>query len=355
MFRNKFLISATFFILLIVGFWIAPSPIEPDFFSPDPPKDWESLRPNEKLKQAEIIGKEEVRGPESIAIGEDGLLYTGTEDGWIVKIYPDGTVEKFVKTGGRPLGLKFYPESNDLIVCDAYKGLLHIDARGNMGVLTDSADGIPFKFTDDLDIAQDGTIYFTDASYKFTQKEYLYDLLESKPHGRLLMYDPVSQTTTTLIKDMYFANGVALSSDESFLLVNETYRYRIIRYYLSGDKKGTWDVYVDNLPGFPDNITSNRNGKFYVALYTVRNPALDFLHKNPSLNKLVAKLPKFLWPRPKSYGFIAVLDEEQNFINSFQDTEGANLRLLTSALEHEGFLYLGSLHERQIGKFKLNE
>lgn len=37
-----------------------------------------------------------------------------------------------------------------------------------------------------------------------------------------------------LLKDLYFANGVALSKDESFVLVAETFQYRISRYWLKG-------------------------------------------------------------------------------------------------------------------------
>ncbi|MCB1177439.1 MAG: strictosidine synthase family protein, partial [Leptospiraceae bacterium] len=354
--KEKLLILyISIFAVLFIALILYPSPVDPENYIPSPPIEVKQFEKNELLKKAEIISDGEIDGPESIAVGEDGLLYTGTSDGWIMKIYPDGTVEKFVNTEGRPLGLKFYPESTDLIVCDSYKGLLRVDENGKMEVLTDSSNGVKFRFTDDLDITSEGIIYFTDASDKFYQKEYLYDLLEAKPHGRLLKYDPSTKETTTILKDLYFANGVALSSDESFLLVNETYRYRIRRYWLEGEKKGETDIFIDNLPGFPDNITQNGNGIFYVALFTVRNPALNFLHSMPSLSRQVAKLPKFLWPRPKPYAFIFALDEEGEVINSFQDSNGSHIKHLTSAIENEGYLYLGSLHEKRIGKYKLEE
>ena len=76
----------------------------------------------------------------------------------------------------------------------------------------------------------DGTVYFSDASSKFAEEENHLDMLEARPHGRLLAYDPASATTTVLLDDLYFANGVALSEAEDFVLINETYRYRIRRY-----------------------------------------------------------------------------------------------------------------------------
>jgi sugar lactone lactonase YvrE len=47
--------------------------------------------------------------------------------------------------------------------------LLKIDFKNNykIEVLTNEADGIPFRFTDHLDVASDGKIYFTDASSKY--------------------------------------------------------------------------------------------------------------------------------------------------------------------------------------------
>jgi sugar lactone lactonase YvrE len=162
-----------------------------------------------------------INGPEEVAVDARGKVYGGTQEGRIVRLLPNGNPEVFADTKGRPLGMLF-DKSGHLIVCDAYKGLLSIDPDGKIKVLADSADGIPFKFTDALDIAGDGTIYFTDASSRYAQNEYLYDLLETKPYGRFMKYDPATGKVAVLLKGLYFANGVALSAREDFVLVNET-------------------------------------------------------------------------------------------------------------------------------------
>ncbi|MCK4623144.1 MAG: strictosidine synthase family protein, partial [Desulfuromonadales bacterium] len=219
--------------------------------------------------------------------------------------------------------------------------------------LATSADGVPFKFTDALDISSDGTIYFTDASSKYGQNEYLYDLLESKPHGRFLCYDPATGQIKVLLKNLYFANGVALSQQEDFVLINETYRYRIVRYWLKGPKAGTHEIFIDNLPGFPDNISSNHKGTFWLALFTVRNEAADKLHPFPFLKAQMSKLPKALWPKPKPYGLVLALDEQGKIIQSLHEPTGKHLKEITSAREYGGYLYLGSLHNDRIGKYRL--
>src|ERR1051325_755241 len=109
----------------------------------------------------------------------------------------------------------------------------------------------------DLDVAADGTIYFTDGSSKFALANYKADILEHQGNGRLLAYDPKTKTTRTLMKDLCFANGVAVSPDQSFLLVVETGKYRIHRYWLNGPKQGQSEIFIKNLPGFPDGISSN--------------------------------------------------------------------------------------------------
>ena len=73
-------------------------------------------------------------------------------------------------------------------------------SAGQGGNLATEADGVPFAFTDDLDIASDGRIYFSDASSKFHQPDYILDLLEARPHGRLLRYDPSTGKTEVLLR-----------------------------------------------------------------------------------------------------------------------------------------------------------
>ena len=233
-----------------------------------------------------------------------------------------------------------------LFVADARKGLLAVDASGGVKSLATSAAGVPFGFTNDLDVATDGKIYFSDSSTRFGIDRYLYDLLESRPHGRLLVYDPEYEETKVLLDGLFFANGVALSRGEDFVLVAETYRYRIRRYWLKGDKAGTSDVFADDLPGFPDNLTVDRGrGRFWVALFTVRNAVVDFLHPHPFLKTQLAKLPRFLWPKPEPYGLVLEMDETGKIVRSLHDPGGQRVRGVTSAQPHGEQLYLGSLDE----------
>jgi sugar lactone lactonase YvrE len=342
-------ILATFVIIVV----FQPSPILPVAYSPSNPQSLIGvLLPNNLLQNAELLALGKIKGPEEVAVDSQGRIYGGTQDGEIMMLTPDGKLDVFAVTHGRPLGMQFDVNEN-LIVCDADKGLLSINPQGKITVLATSANGVPLKFTDALDISRDGVVYFTDASSKYGQSEYLYDLLESKPHGRLLSYDLATGQIKLLLKDLYFANGVALSQQENFVLVNETYRYRIVRYWLKGPKAGTHDVFIDNLPGFPDNISSNGKGTFWLALFTVRNKVVDTLHPYPFLKEQMSKLPKVFWPKPTPYGLVLALNEQGDITQSLHDPKGEHLKAITSAREYDGYLYLGSLSHDRIGKYEL--
>lgn len=351
----KKLLGLLLVIILAAALYLiaTPSKIEPlAWDAPKAPPMTGVMEPNDTLMKAELLGKGQLHGPEDTAVDAAGRVYGSQQDGSIVRIGSDGSIENFAQTGGRPLGMAF-DTSGNLIVADAFKGLLSIDAQGQMRVLSTEAGGVPFKFTDDLEIASDGRIYFSDASDKFDQPDYMLDLLEARPHGRLLRYDPATGKTEVLLDGLYFANGVTLSQNEDFVLVNETYRYRISRFWLKGDKAGTSDVFIDNLPGMPDNLQSDGAGTFWVALPSPRKDDADMLHRYPWLKAQISKLPRALWPKATPYGLVIAVNENGQITQSLHDTSASHLRMITSVKPVGDYLYFGSLENDRIGKLKI--
>ncbi len=341
----------------LVLFLLAPADVDPAAWEPPAAPTLEGpLAPNRALAAVERIAEGRLHGPEDVAVDAEGRIYAGTLDGRIVRVTLDGrggeTVETFVETGGRPLGLAF-GAGGRLLVADAHRGLLAVDPGGRLEVLATEAGGRPFRLADDLDVAADGRVYFSDASWRFGYGAIFEDLLEARPHGRLLRYDPATGSTEVLLDGLYFANGVALSSREDFVLVNETYRYRITRYWLEGPRAGTSEVFSDNLPGFPDGVSGNRRGTFWVALYTVRNPLMDRLHPRPWVKRQLAKLPPPLLPQAQAYGLVLAVSEDGRIERSLHDPSGERVPQVTSAEEAGGYLYLGNLDRPWIGRLAL--
>ena len=164
-------------------------------------------------------------------------------------------------------------------------------------------DGSPIRYADDLDIAANGTIYFTDASVKFCAEESggtlpasLLDLMEHGPNSRVLKYDPASKSTTVLLEGMSFANGLALTADGRHYLVVETGTYSVLKVPVGVNAEAM--PILQNLPGFPDNINRNADGTFWVGLASPRPAAVEFLSDKLLLRKVVQRLPAFLRPKP---------------------------------------------------------
>jgi sugar lactone lactonase YvrE len=351
--KRVFIVVVLAVALALAYLAVIPSAVDPVQWNPPPlPEMTGPLAPNADLALAEPIAQGHVDGPEDVETDGQGRLLAGTNAGTIVRV-EHGKVEVFATTGGRPLGLDFAP-NGQLIVADAIKGLLAVSPDGKqIQTLADAAEGVRFGFADDVTVARDGTIYFSDASDKFGFGDHMYDLLEGRPHGRLMQYDPASKTTKVLLADLYFANGVALASDESFVIVSETYRYRLTRYWLQGPKAGSTDVFAEGLPGFPDGVSQSGRGTFWVAMFTVRNRAGDFLAPRPLLKRMVANLPRSLWPKPDPYGLIVEVDEQGEILRSLHDTSGAHVDQVTSVHERDGKLYLGHLHRDRITRIGL--
>jgi sugar lactone lactonase YvrE len=308
---------------------------------------------NSRLSGVERLSLGTGFAPEDVAIDIEHRIYAGLDDGRIVRLQANGTgPELFSNTYGRPLGLAF-DSTHNLIVADANKGLLSIARDGSVTVLSTEAEEAPFRCTNDLDIAADGTIYFTDASSKFPISNYRADILEHESNGRLLAYDPKTKTTRTILKDLCFANGVAVSPDQSFLLVVETAAYRVHRVWLDGPMRGQSEVFIDNLPGFPDGISSNGRDKFWLALVTPRDGTLDKLLPHPFLRKIVFRLPRFLQPGPNRYSFVLGLDLNGRAIENLQDGSSECYAQIANVVEHQGALYFGSIGESALGRFRL--
>ncbi len=352
--RKILLIFLSLLGVLALYLLLWPVPIEPEAWTPPAaPKLEGAYARNERLSGVKRLPAGAGHKPEGVAIDREGRIYSGMEDGRIVRWpNPQSAPQDFATTGGRPLGMDFDREGN-LIVADANKGLLSINPQGAITVLSAGAEGVPFRCTNDVDIAANGTIYFTDASSRFPLSVYKQDLFEHRGNGRLLAYEPATRATRVVLNGLYFANGVAVSPDQSFLLVVETGKYRVQRVWLEGEKKGATEILIDNLPGFPDNISSNGSDKFWLALVTPRSSLLDRMLPRPFLRKVVLRLPEFLQPAPERYGFVLGLNRDGQVVANLQDPSGKSFAQISNVLEYQGQLYMGSIDEDSIGQISI--
>ncbi|KAL1531316.1 protein STRICTOSIDINE SYNTHASE-LIKE 4-like [Salvia divinorum] len=310
---------------------------------------------NGKLQDVMKLGDGLLMQPEDVAVDKNGVVYTVTRDGSVKRMHRNGTWENWWHIDSSGLLGITTTQTGYLIVCDAFQGLLKVSEEG-VKVLTSHIDGAKIRFADDVIGSSEDTFYFSDASTKFDFNSWQLDLLEAEPNGRVLKYNSSSNMTSLVLDGLAFANGVALSSDQDYLVVCETWKYRCLKYWLEGDKKGQTEIFIDKLPGRPDNINLAPDGSFWIALLESDPMWPKFVYNLPGLKYLTGAFPNFYGKYVMNVveqAMVVNVGSDGKMLRGFDDPTGNVMRFVTSAVEFEGHLYLGSLHNDFVGKLSL--
>ncbi|CAI5459027.1 unnamed protein product [Closterium sp. Yama58-4] len=323
----------------------------------------------------------EMTGPESIAWDPNGKgPYVSFSDGRIMRRTDDDSAwEEFTYASplrtdakcnskktrpeleticGRPLGLAFHPTTGDLYFADGYFGLYKVSAAGGQATkLVSALDGRKFMMTNDLDIDADANVvYFTDGSSRWYRRDFLPLTLEGRKDGRFMKYDIASGVTTVIDEKVAFANGVAISQDKTFVVYCETTYLRCHRYWIRGPNTGKKEVFV-NLPGYPDNLSLNPRGRFWIALNSRRSPTATVASQTPLIretfveNKLGYKIVKATQDQRAS-GIVVEVDADGKITNLLEDKNGKVVKDVSEIVEHDGKLWIGSVIEDYIATLK---
>ena len=320
---------------------------------------------NDKLRNVELIGLGEVESPEDVILDGDDNLYCGTRHGQIVRFFaPDyKRKEVYARIGGQPLGLAFDADKN-LYVCVGGMGLYRVTPQRVVEKVTDETnrslwsiiDDSRLRLADDLDIAPDGRIYFSEATVRYEMHEWPTDSLEGRGNGRIICYDPRTRKTSTVLRGLIFPNGVVLASDRESIMFAESWNCSIKRYWFDGAKRGVVETVIDNLPGYPDNINRASDGNYWLALMGMRSPAFDLAMRKPGFRRRMSKqLPGDEWLSPNiNTGCIVKFNEQGQILDTLWDLGGVNHPMITSMREHRGYLYIGGISNNRIGRYKLD-
>ena len=290
-------------------------------------------------------------GAEDVLLGKDGTVYTGTEDGSILAIRPDGDqVTRIGRTGGRPLGLEWLGDGR-MLVCDAKAGLLALDtATGRIETLATDVAGRRMVFCNNAAVHSDGTIFFSDSSTVHSIEDWKADVAEDTHTGRLLRRD-VDGSIEVLVDGLRFANGVALSAAEDYVCVAESAGRTVVRRWLSGPEAGTTDHLVAELEGYPDNIARGTDGLIWVTIASPEDPALELVHRAPMwVRKALLKLPEAVQPAPKRTVRVTAFDDTGAAVHDCV-LPADDYHMATGVREHEGRVWLGSLVEPAVAWF----
>ncbi len=319
---------------------------------------------NNRISKTRYIGLGELEGPEDVILDRDDHLYCGTRHGEIIRFFaPDyKKSEVFAHTGGFPLGLAFDREGT-LLSCVGAMGLYAISKSGEVKQLSAETnrsygsviDDGPLRDPNDLDVAPDGKIYFTDSTTRYDAHEWAIDSIESRPTGRLLVYDPATGKTRTLLDNYRYTNGVCLAHDGKSLFFNESWACRVHRYWLEGPKAGTAECVIKDMPGYPDNVNRASDGNYWMAWLGMRTPSFDLALRHPAFRKrMTSRLPQDEWLFPNiNTGGVVKFDGTGRILGTLGDMTGLSHPMVTSMREHKGDLFIGGILNNRIGRYKL--
>ena len=319
---------------------------------------------NDRLRNVSAIGLGRIEGPEDVILDRNDHLYAGSRHGDIIRfLAPDyEEMEVFAHIGGTPLGMAFDREDN-LYVCIGGMGLYKVTPERKVEKVTDETnrsfssinDDSRLRLADDLDITDGGLIFFSEATVRFEMHEWATDGLEARGNGRIICYDTNTGKTNTVIRNLKFPNGVCIASDGQSFLFAETWGCSVKRYWFEGPKKGTTEIVLENLPGFPDNINNSSDGNYWMSLVGMRCPALDLAWKMPGFRSRMAKrVPRDEWLFPNiNTGCVLKFNEQGEVLETLWDMGGENHPMITSMREHRGYLFLGGIMNNRVGRIKL--
>jgi ribose transport system permease protein len=349
--------------------FLARAHVSPTYFDPLPlpsirPDDQTVFSINHALSNAEPIGLDKLDGPEDVIFDSKDNLYTVSRSGDIVRFSPPDYVdpEIFAHIGGQTLGIAM--DADDTIhVCVSGMGLYAVGRDRTVKKLLDQVprsllsirDDSRIRFAQDLDIAPDGRVFFSESTARFDIHDWAADSLEMRGNGRLLVYDPRSGKTKVVLRDLIFPSGVCVETNGLSALVAETWACRVSRYWFDGPRKGRFERVVENLPGFADNINRSSDGNYWLALLGVRTPVHDLAMQMPGFRKRMAQrvaYDEWLYPNLNA-GILVKFSESGKILNCLWDGEGQRHTTLTSMCEHRGYLYLGSIFNNRIGRVRL--
>jgi ribose transport system permease protein len=320
---------------------------------------------NDRLAATEYIGLGELEGPEDVILDRNDHLYCGTRHGEIVRFFaPDyRRSEVFAHTGGFPLGLAF-DRAGNLLSCVGAMGLYQISPTGEVSKLTAETrrsytsvvDDARLRDPNDLDVAPDGKIYFTDSTTRYDAHDWALDSIESRPTGRLLVYDPATGETQTLLDNYRYANGVCMAHDGQSLFFAESWACRVHRYWIAGPRAGTAECIIRDMPGYPDNINRASDGNYWMAWLGMRTPSFDLALRHPGFRKrMTRRLPQdeWLFPNINTGGVVKFDGETGRIVETLGDLTGASHPMVTSMREHKGYLFVGGILNNRIGRFRV--
>lgn len=241
---------------------------------------------------ARIATADAHEGPVYVA-GEHALYFTSVPPAAIKRLdLTTGAVEIVRAAANNANGMALSHEGR-LIVCEqgslsAPARISRVDRRtGRAETLVDRFEGAPLNSPNDVIVARDGAIWFTDPSYGHLQG------FRPRPAlpDRVYRHEPLTGETTVVADGFDKPNGLALSPDERVLYVSDNGApHHLLAFAAAHGRLGAGRVIATGAPEHPDGLKTDAAGRIYasaptgVRVHAPDGALLDELHLPGTVN-----------------------------------------------------------------------
>lgn len=240
------------------------------------------------------------------------------------------------------------------------EGRVFVPGRDAPAVAIDGAgdpNARPVAFCNDLDVSRDGRrIYFSEPfAYEGASmgRGAFREAISLGRNGRLYMVDLDARKVALVAQDFVFIDGVLLEygaggARETSVLITETVKFALQRFYLSGPRAGQSAELWHSLPGLPDGLDRDAAGRIWIGVVKRRTPVITFAHKHPWLKQLILRLPHALLPVPHETGLMALSpDASRVLLNTIHD--GSRIQDISVVVPGRNRLYPAAFLKEQRG------
>ncbi len=215
---------------------------------------------------------EEVQGGFAFLEGpvtdNDGNLYfTDINNNRVHKMSLDGAISSAYEPSNHANGLTMDLDGSLLICEQSAQRITRMDSQGNISVIVDSYNGLPFNSPNDAWVHPNGSIYFTDPRYQFPEGA------PSQPGEYVYRVSADRGSVAAVILDIPKPNGIVGTEDGTTLYLASTETRKIYRFNIDPDGS------VSNRSEFADQgsdgMTMDERGNVYLTWIggvSIRNP-----------------------------------------------------------------------------------
>lgn len=234
------------------------------------------------------------------------------------------------------------------------QSVVYADDDSNAPELRADGSGGPSRkiaVCDNLEVSEDGRrIYFSEPFYyeNASANDAVDEAIALAPNGRLWRYDLDSGSTRLIAEGFHFINGVLYDlhldkAREESVIVTQTSLFRVTRFYINGPKAGRSEVVIDALPGMPDGMDRDADGRIWLAMFTERSPLLTWAHKNAWIKPILMRLPTSLLLSQTQRTGVVVLSPDGSKPLYSASYKGSKLSSIASAVPASSGIYLANV------------